>query len=49
VIEFYIGAAQKTRAGRLRNGGQELAGVFLGEQGVEPLSAFLRALNEDYN
>jgi len=36
------------RANWLRNGDRELAGIRLTEQDVDPLAAFLRTLNEDY-
>jgi hypothetical protein len=49
VLEFYISSATKARAGSLRNGSPALEGIFLGEDDVDPLAAFLRALNEDDN
>jgi cytochrome c peroxidase len=49
VVEFYISSATKARAGSLRNGSPALEGIFLGEGDIDPLAAFLRALNEDYN
>lgn len=48
VIEFYRNAATAERAGLLRNGAHELAGIALGPDDVAPLAAFLRALDEDY-
>jgi cytochrome c peroxidase len=48
VLELYVAASGRQRAGRLRNGSPELAGIFLREADVEPLAAFLRSLNEDY-
>ncbi len=49
VIELYIASAALQRDGILRSGSPELAGIFLAEGDVEPLVAFLRSLNEDYN
>jgi hypothetical protein len=37
------------RTGRLRNGDPELAGMALVAEDIAPLSAFLQALNEDYD
>ncbi|MDB6031879.1 MAG: hypothetical protein JWM16_2217 [Verrucomicrobiales bacterium] len=48
VIRFYIKASRQARAGELRNADPELSKMFLSEDDLEPLSAFLRALNEDY-
>ncbi|MBA5865326.1 MAG: hypothetical protein GDA67_01360 [Nitrospira sp. CR1.3] len=48
IVNFYRGSSDLQRAGRLRNGDRELAGVHLTDQDVGPLAAFLRALNEDY-
>jgi hypothetical protein len=36
------------RAGELRNAASELLDIRLTSDDVEPLAAFLRALNEDY-
>jgi hypothetical protein len=47
-VGFYLGAAALQRAGQLRNGAPELAGVEIGPGDVAPLAAFLRSLNEDY-
>ncbi|HEY1251784.1 MAG TPA: cytochrome c peroxidase, partial [Thermoanaerobaculia bacterium] len=49
VLELYAASSAKQRAGGLRNGADELSGMFLGEGDIDPLAAFLRALNEDYN
>ena len=49
VLEFYASSATKARGGSLRNAAPELEGMFLGENDIDPLAAFLRALNEDYN
>lgn len=49
VVAFYRDASAQARAGALRNGAPEIAGVFLGASDVAPLAAFLRALNEDYD
>ena len=48
VIEFYIRMSNLARAGKLRNAAPELSGIFLTEEDIEPLAAFLRSLNEDY-
>jgi cytochrome c peroxidase len=48
VIAFYVKASVLARAGKLRNAGPELLGMRLDEEDVEPLAAFLRSLNEDY-
>lgn len=48
VIDFYRRMSDLARAGRLRNGAPELADIHLRREDVEPLVAFLRSLNEDY-
>jgi cytochrome c peroxidase len=48
VIRFYIKTSALARAGKLRNGAPELAGMHLSEEHIEPLAAFLKSLNEDY-
>ncbi|MEO6030075.1 MAG: hypothetical protein ABIR79_24680 [Candidatus Binatia bacterium] len=48
VIAFYRDMSKAERAGLLRNGAHELAGVALLPGDVAPLAAFLRALDEDY-
>lgn len=48
VVRTYVEASELARAGTLRNGATELARMRIGEADVEPLVAFLRALNEDY-
>jgi cytochrome c peroxidase len=48
VIRFYIKSSRQARAGEVRNADPELAKIFLTDDDVEPLAAFLRALNEDY-
>lgn len=48
IVNFYRIASDLQRASRLRNGDRELAGIHLTDQDVGPLTAFLRALNEDY-
>ncbi len=48
VIGFYIDSSEKVRDGRLRNPAPGLAGIRLEAEDIEPLAAFLRALNEDY-
>ncbi len=49
VFELYVSSSTKQRAGALRNGAEELSGMVLGDGDVDPLAAFLRALNEDYD
>jgi len=48
VVDFYREISDLQRTGDLRNGARELAGIALTAQDVVPLTAFLRALNEDY-
>jgi hypothetical protein len=48
VVGFYRDIASAERAGAVRNGARELAGIALGPSDVAPLAAFLRALDEDY-
>ena len=49
VLEFYVSSANRQRQGRLRNGSKEIGGIFLSDGDIDPLAAFLRSLNEDYN
>ncbi len=48
VVGFYQRASALAREGKLRNAPPEFFGVRLEAADVEPLVAFLRALNEDY-
>jgi cytochrome c peroxidase len=48
VIRFYIKSSRQARAGAMRNTDPELGKIFLSDDDVEPLAAFLKALNEDY-
>lgn len=48
VIRFYSKFSDLARAGKVRNGATELQGIALTTQDIEPLAAFLRTLNEDY-
>lgn len=48
IVNFYRGSSDLQRASRLRNGDRELSGIRLTDQDIGPLTAFLRALNEDY-
>jgi hypothetical protein len=48
VLQFYIEMSRLGRAGKLRNAAPELSGIFLKEEDIAPLAAFLRSLNEDY-
>lgn len=49
VVNFYIGSSQLAQASALRDGSPELSDISLDQSDVEPLAAFLRALNEDYD
>ena len=49
VISFYRSSSDLQRAGHLRNGAPELAGIALQPQDIAPLAAFLKSLTEDYN
>ncbi len=52
VLELYDTMSDEQRDGRVRNGSPELAGIFFAEDpsaDKEPVAAFLRSLNEDYN
>lgn len=48
VVEFYIRMSGQARAGKLRAASPEMSGIFLKQEDVAPLAAFLRSLNEDY-
>lgn len=48
VVQFYQDVAELTRAGKLRNADPELGKIQLLEQDIDNLSAFINALNEDY-
>jgi cytochrome c peroxidase len=48
-IGCYIRTSGLARAGKLRNGSSEIAGIHLGAGDLAPLAAFLRSLNEDYH
>ncbi len=48
IVNFYRQSSDLQRSGRLRNGDPELAGIRLNERDVRPLTAFLLALDEDY-
>ncbi|HSX83214.1 MAG TPA: hypothetical protein VLQ80_32225, partial [Candidatus Saccharimonadia bacterium] len=48
IIGFYIGTAAQTRQGTLRNGAGALQGILLTQADTQPLVAFLKSLNEDY-
>jgi cytochrome c peroxidase len=48
VVSFYVQVSAQQRAGSLRNGDPRLAGIQIAGADVEPLAAFLRSLNEDY-
>jgi cytochrome c peroxidase len=48
IIVFYIGTADQARQGTLRNGAGALQGIVLTQADVQPLVAFLKSLNEDF-
>jgi hypothetical protein len=48
VIAFYQRSSQAARAGTLRNAAKDLTGIALVASDVDPLVAFLKSLNEDY-
>lgn len=49
VVRFYGRFSNLMREGKVRNGAPELARVYLSDEDVSPLAAFLRSLNEDYD
>ena len=49
VIRGYINNSNLARSGDLRNGDTRISQIGLIEQDIEPLVAFLKSLNEDYN
>jgi cytochrome c peroxidase len=48
VLAFYRRVSRLARAGSLRNGDPEIAGIALSDRDVDALEAFLLSLNEDY-
>jgi cytochrome c peroxidase len=48
-LHFYVTTSGLARAGKLRNGSPEIAGIHLDATDVSALAAFLRSLNEDYH
>jgi cytochrome c peroxidase len=48
VVRFYEEMGDLARRRQVRNAAPALAGVALGDDDVQPLAAFLRALNEDF-
>jgi len=48
-VALYLTMSARARQGRVRNAAPELSAIFLTEDDVAPLAAFLRSLNEDYN
>ena len=48
VVALYHNSSALQRNGHLRNGSPELSGIALRPEDVDPLVAFLRSLNEDY-
>lgn len=48
-VRHYVGVSDRQRAGAVRNGAPELAGIALREEDVAALVAFLTALDEDYD
>jgi hypothetical protein len=49
VVDLYRTTSTLARAGQLRNGAKELKSVALTGADSDPLIAFLKSLNEDYN
>ena len=49
VVAFYIDSASRAREGTLRNGAKEFEAMHIESADIPPLTAFLRALNEDYD
>jgi cytochrome c peroxidase len=49
VINFYIQVSALAQTNQLRAASPELSSIFVDQSDVAPLSAFLRALNEDYD
>ncbi|WP_126455576.1 cytochrome-c peroxidase [Sulfuriflexus mobilis] len=48
VLAHYLQISAIARGGKLRNTSSEIESILLTEADLKPLSAFLRALNEDY-
>lgn len=48
VLRLYLDFSELSRTGNVRNGDAELNRIFLRAADLQPLAAFLRALNEDY-
>jgi cytochrome c peroxidase len=48
VLAHYLQVSEMARSGRLRNSASDIEAVSLTASDLEPLAAFLRALNEDY-
>lgn len=49
VVTFYATIASSARAGTIRNAAANLAGIAIDATDLDPLVAFLKSLNEDYN
>jgi len=49
VLNFYVNVSQLARAQQLRSASPELSDIFIDQSDVTPLSAFIQALNEDYD
>ncbi len=49
VVNFYVTVSGLDHNSQLRNGSIELSNMFIDADDVAPLTAFLNALNEDYN
>jgi len=47
-VGFYRGSSSAIRAGALRNGAPAVQGIALIPTDIDPLVAFLKSLNEDY-
>lgn len=48
VLTFYLSTSTLARNGQLRNPDPELQHIYLSSEDIDPLVAFLKALNEDY-
>jgi cytochrome c peroxidase len=48
VLSFYLTVSQMAQRGQIRNASPELSNIFIGIEDGLPLTAFLNALNEDY-
>jgi len=49
VVSFYLVISVNAREGVIRNADPEISNIQITPQDIEPLTAFLKSLNEDYN